>query len=92
MIDEVRGEPIQQVRVPGGLLHLINGLDQTTSKESGPEPVHDRARHPAILFGGDNLCQTLESFGSGSLRIDGAQFGINKLRLRFVPSRLIAFK
>ena len=43
---EIFGEPVDQIRVPRRLLHVVHRLDETAAKESLPQAVTPSARRP----------------------------------------------
>ncbi len=42
--DQILGQPVEQVRLPGGLIHVVHGFDETSSHEPRPQTIDDGAR------------------------------------------------
>ena len=87
---ELAGHPVQNFRTPRFLVHFIHVCDDTPAQQSLPDPVDQRARHPAIT--------RVRKDGSGSspaVRCAGrrdwpVQFRIKKSRGRELLLRDVA--
>ena len=90
MSHQVFGQPIQQVGVPGHVLHYVQRLHQTTSQQPSPKAVNNGAGQSAILTLRDQSGQLLEPVGLGSLGIHRPQFGKEKLQRSHFPSGFVA--
>ena len=89
---EVRGEPVEHVLVPRGLLHLVHRLDESVAEELRPEPVDDRAGETSVLRLRDDLGKTLRALGLWHLRGDLPQLGEDEARARLLPGWLVALE
>ena len=87
---QILGQPIQQVRVPSLLLHVVHRLDEPPAHKPLPQPIDQRPRKPPVLPLGDDLRQSLEPGRSVSLGVDSSQFRVKEFELGVFAGRLVA--
>ncbi len=58
---QILGQPVEQVRMPRGLFHVVDRLDQPAAHESRPQPVDDRAGQPAVARADQRVHQLIQS-------------------------------
>ena len=90
MSHQVFGQPIQQVGVPGRVLHHVQRLHQTTPQQPSPQAVNNGAGQSAILTLRDQAGQLLQPVGLRSLGIHRSEFGKEELQRRHLPGGFVA--
>ena len=87
---QVFGQPIEQVGVPGRVLHHVQRLHQTSPQQPGPKAIDDGAGQSAVLSLRDQAGQLLEPVGLRSLGIHRSEFGKEELQRRHLPGGFVA--
>ncbi len=64
--DEVGREPIEQVLIPGFLVHVVEGFDEAAAHQGGPEAIDERASEPAVFRFDEQIGQAFLSRGAGA--------------------------
>ena len=85
MIRQIRRQPIQQIRVPRLLIHLIDRFDNAATEEFRPEPIDDRARESAVTLAGHELGKLLHLLRPRRIAVDLAELWIEKFHRRDLP-------
>lgn len=88
MGDQILRQPVEEVRVPGGVLHDVDGLDQAAAQEARPEPVHDGPGQAAVLGMEDELGEAGDAVGPRGVVVDVPEFREQELHRGMLPSGL----